>query len=262
MSWTHRISRHALYFAVTFLFLVPVRPAAADTIDTIVLRGHRLTLHLYGNRGAPPVLLSSGDGGWMHLGPHVAEVLGSHGYFVVGFDAKAYLESFTSATATLKPEDEPGDYRTLAEYAAKGGTRKPVLAGVSEGGGLSVLAATDPATRAVISGVLGLGLPDVNELGWRWRDSLIYVTHGVPKEPTFSAAALVGRVAPMPLAAIHSTTDEFVPVAEIERLMAGAREPKRLWIVPSSNHRFSDNLAEFDQRLLEALDWIGQHQPQ
>jgi hypothetical protein len=32
--------------------------------------------------------------------------------------------------------------------------------------------------------------------------------------------------------------------------------------VPSSNHRFSDNLAEFDQRLLEALDWIGQHQPQ
>src|SRR5262245_44803520 len=214
MSRTHRINRHALFIALASLLFCPVRPLAAETIDTIVLRGHRLTLHLYGNRGAPPVLLSSGDGGWMHLGPHVADVLSAHGYFVVAFDAKAYLESFTSGTAQLKPEDEPGDYRTLAEYAAHGATRKPVLAGVSEGGGLSVLAATDPATRAVISGVLGLGLPDVNELGWRWRDSLIYVTHGVPKEPTFSAAALVGRVAPLPLAAIHSTTDEFMPVRE------------------------------------------------
>ena len=45
---------------------------------------------------APPVIVSSGDGGWIHLGPHVAEVLAAKGFFVVGFDVKAYLESFTS----------------------------------------------------------------------------------------------------------------------------------------------------------------------
>jgi hypothetical protein len=28
---------------------------------------------------------------------------------------------------------------------------------------------TDPATKAVISGVIGLGLPDLSELGWRWK---------------------------------------------------------------------------------------------
>lgn len=134
--------------------------------------------------------------------------------------------------------------------------------GVSEGAGLSLLAATDPRTQAVISGVVGLGLPDVNELGWRWKDSIIYLTHGVPKEPTFSAAAIAGRVAPLPLAAIHSTTDEFVPVSQIEQLMRGAKEPKKLWIVSASNHRFSDNLAEFDRRLLEAVEWIKQNQPQ
>ena len=109
--------------------------------------------------------------------------------------------------------------------------------------------------------MIGLGLPDVNELGWRWKDSLIYLTHGVPKEPTFSAAAIAGQVSPLPLAAIHSTTDEFVPVGQIEQLMRGAKEPKKLWIVRSSNHRFSDNLAEFDRRLLEAIEWVKQNQP-
>ena len=34
------------------------------------------------------MIISSGDGGWIHLGPHVAEVLAAKGYFVVGFDAK------------------------------------------------------------------------------------------------------------------------------------------------------------------------------
>jgi type IV secretory pathway VirJ component len=236
-------------------------PAPAQTSDTVLVRGHRFTVRLYGTRGGPPVIVSSGDGGWLHLGPHVAEILAARGCFVVGFDAKAYLESFTSPTATLRAEDEPADYRVLVEYAARGSSSKPILVGVSEGAGLSLLAATDPATKAAIAGVLGLGMPDINELGWRWRDSVIYLTHGVPKEPTFSAAAIADKVAPLPLAAIHASSDEFVAVDEVRRLMAGAKEPKRLWVVPASNHRFSDNLGEFDRRLIDAIDWIRQNPP-
>ena len=149
--------------------------------------------------------MTSGDGGWIHLGPRVAEYLASQGFFVVGFDARAYLESFTSGQATLKPEDEPGDFKVLADWAAQGASRKPILIGVSEGAGLSLLAATDPATKTAIAGVIGLGLPNTNELGWRWKDAVIYLTHGVPNEPTFSTAALADRVSPLPLAAIHST---------------------------------------------------------
>jgi hypothetical protein len=63
---------------------------------------------------------------------------------------------------------------------------------------LSVLAATDPETKKQIAGVIGLGLPDMNELAWRWRDSLIYITHGLPNEPMFSAAAIIGRVSADP----------------------------------------------------------------
>ncbi len=231
--------------------------AAADPgTATITIRGKVLMLRLSGPADGDPVIVSSGDGGWIHLAPHVADVLSGRGYFVVGFDSRAYLSAFTSGAVTLSPGDEPGDFLALCEFAGRRTGRKPILVGVSEGAGLSVLAATDPKTRERVAGVVGLGLPDLNELGWRWRDALIYITKGVPNEPTFSAAALVDRLSPVPLAAIHSTHDEFVPLAEAQKLVARAKEPKRLWIVKASDHRFSDNEKEFDARLVEALDWI------
>lgn len=235
------------------------RTVPDQTVETVSIRGQVQRLRVYGERHGPPVIVSSGDGGWIHLAPHVAEVLAARGFFVVGFDARAYLEAFTSGESTLRPTDEPGDYQVLADFASHGAAGRPILIGVSEGAGLSVLAATDPRTRTSIAGVLALGLADLNELGWRWKDAVIYLTHGTPDEPTFSVAAIVDRVSPAPLAAIHSTQDEFVPLTEVERVFARARAPKRLWTVAASDHRFSDNLEEFDRRLLEAIGWIHQH---
>ena len=234
---------------------------SAQTRETLTMRGRPQSLRVYGARGGTPVIVSSGDGGWIHLAPHVAEVLAAQGFFVVGFDVKAYLEGFTSGTTTLRPEDEPGDYVVLADVAARGAKARPVLIGVSEGAGLSVLAATDPRVKAAIAGVIGLGLPDLNELGWRWKDSLIYLTHGMPNEPTFSASAIIDRMAPVPLGAIHSTQDEFVSLAQAQQVIDRAQEPKKLWIIKAMDHRFSDNLAEFDRCLLEAITWTTQHAP-
>jgi pimeloyl-ACP methyl ester carboxylesterase len=230
-------------------------------VETITIRGHEQVLHLYGTRSGKPVIVSSGDGGWIHLGPQVAEMLAAKGYFVVGFDAKAYLETFTSGTTTLRVEDEPGDYRTLIDFAARETGQKPILIGVSEGAGLSVLAATDPANKEAIAGVIGLGLCDLTELGWRWKDMVIYLTHGTPQEPTFSVRGIVDRVAPIPVAAIHSTRDEYVPLTEVQQVLESARQPKRLWIVTASNHRFSDNVPEFDRALLDAIAWITEVHP-
>jgi alpha-beta hydrolase superfamily lysophospholipase len=233
--------------------------AEPATHAVVTVRGHKLNLTLYGPPNGAPVIVSSGDGGWIHLGPHVAEVLAARGCFVVGLDVRGYLESFTAGKQTLQASDEPGDFRVLADFAARNSSRKPVLVGVSEGAGLSVMAAADPDTKSRIAGVLALGLPDINELGWRWSDAIIYVTHGVPKEPTFSTATFIANVSPVPLAAIHATHDEFVPLDEVQRVMAAAKEPKRLWVVPAADHRFSNNLAEFDRRLADALDWIAAH---
>ncbi len=241
--------------------VLAIGTAWSQTRQALVIRGHVQTIYLYGSPHGDPVVVSSGDGGWIHLGPHVAEFLGSRGFFVVGFDVRAYLSSFTSGQSTLRPEQEPSDYRVLSQFANQTTGKRPLLIGVSEGAGLSVLAATDPATKAEIAGVIGLGLPDFNELGWRWKDALIYLTHRAPDEPGFNASTIVQHVAPLPLAAIHSTHDEFVPLADVDRILKAAGDPKRSWIVEAADHRFSNNLDEFDRRLLEAIAWVKANAP-
>ena len=115
----------------------------------MTIRGQVQALHTYGTRGGTPVIVSSGDGGWIHLGPHIAETLAAHGFFVVGFDVKSYLSGFTSATGPLRPERRAGRLRGAGRLRARGGSSaKPVLIGVSEGAGLSVLAAADAACTA------------------------------------------------------------------------------------------------------------------
>ncbi|HEU5255111.1 MAG TPA: AcvB/VirJ family lysyl-phosphatidylglycerol hydrolase [Vicinamibacterales bacterium] len=235
--------------------------ASTQSQHRLMIRGHVQQLQLYGPADGTPVIVASGDGGWIHLGPHVAELLGARGFFVVGFDVKAYLAGFTTDSAALRAADEPGDFKALAAFASAATGRKPILIGVSEGAGLSVLAGADPETKAVLAGVVGLGLPDRNELGWRWKDSLIYLTHRPANEPGFNAATVVTGVAPLPLALLQSTHDEFVPLAETQRIFAQASEPKRLWVIDAVNHRFSNNLPEFDGRLMEAVAWVQHNQP-
>jgi fermentation-respiration switch protein FrsA (DUF1100 family) len=245
--------------AATLLTAAAVEAASsgpASRTELFSIRGVPQTLHLYGARGGPVAVVTSGDGGWVHLGPEVATFLEREGYFVVGFDAKAYLSSFTSKSGSLSVEDVPRDYAVLVAYAAGAGPGRPLLVGVSEGAGLSVLAATAPDLQPHVAGVLALGLPDKNELAWHFRDSMIYLTKRTPDEPLFSARERVGRVAPVPLAAIHSTHDEFVALPEIQGILAQAREPKRLWVIEAANHRFSDNQPELQLRLKEAIAWI------
>lgn len=240
----------------TFVLSTLLASAASPRTETLAIRGRQETLHTYGTRGGPLALVASGDGGWVHLAPHVAELLAASGYFVVGLDSKAYLSSFTRNGTTLSTTDVPGDFAALLDHAANGASSHAFLVGISEGAGLSVLAATDAAIKRRVDGIVAVGLPDRNELGWRLRDSIIYVTKGVPNEPLFSAADIIERVAPLPVAAIHSTRDEFVPVAEIERIMQRARDPKRLSLVDAANHRFEGGEAELDRKLLDTMQWI------
>jgi type IV secretory pathway VirJ component len=253
-----KVSMRTVVFA-TSLLLSGMAGAASSGTETLAIRGQEQSLRTYGRRGGPVAVVASGDGGWVHLGPDVAEFLSGQGYFVVGFDSKAYLSSFTRGGTTLTTHDVPVDFAALVDYASKGAS-PPILVGVSEGAALAVLAATNDATRSKLAGVIGLGLPDQAELGWRFRDSVIYVTKGVPKEPLFSTADIVGNVAPLPVVAIHSTRDEFVGVDEVKRVMNRAREPKQLWFIEASDHRFSGKEADLHQKLLDAIAWIKARQ--
>ena len=56
---------------------------------------------------------------------------------------------------------------------------------------------------------------------------------------------------------MHSTHDEFVPLDEVEALVALPGGPRKLWVIEAADHRFSDNLAELHRRLLEAIEWTA-----
>jgi len=92
-----------LAFATFGMLLLAGRAApdaSPQTLHHLTIRGHVQQLQLYGPTDGIPVIVASGDGGWIHLGVHVAEALAARGYFVVGFDARAYLRSFTTSEAT------------------------------------------------------------------------------------------------------------------------------------------------------------------
>jgi hypothetical protein len=233
-----------------------VSTASGESQQTISIRGKEQQLHLLGPQNGVPIILTSGDLGWAGLVVHVAELLSERGYCVIGLSSKAYLGSFTTKNSALNPRDVPGDFEVLINFAAGLTSSKPILAGVSEGAGLSVLAATEPAIKQKIQGILGLGLPDQNELGWKWADFTIWVTKEAPDEPSFMVEDIIAKVSPVPLAEIHSTHDEFLPLEKAKLMFAMAGEPKRMWVIEASNHRFSDNRDELDRRIIEALEWI------
>ena len=229
---------------------------AALALSTVILHGHPQRLHLYGPVTGRPVIVASGDGGWVHLAPHLAEQLAARGWRVTGFDAKAYLSGGSSNGAALDVKDVQRDFGMLIELASESAS-KPLLVGVSEGAGLSVLAAADPKIKDHISGVVTFGLGDLNELGWHWRDSIIYLTKGIPSEPLFHASEFIPHVSSAPLALVWSTHDEFVSSTDQDRLAALARPPRRVWKVRASDHRFSDNAAELDTTLMDVIEWIS-----
>jgi len=243
-----------LFCAIIFMSLGSSNgfPQAASILN---LRGKTQTLRLYGSQGLP-IILSSGDLGWAGLVTQVAEALSAKGYHVFGFDSRLYLSSFTSKNSALSPQDVQQDFKSLVEFVQRQSGFKPVLAGVSEGAALSVLAATDAGVKQAIMGVLALGLTNQNELGWRWRDCTIWLTKKVPNEPTFAVEDIIAQVSPIPLAEIHSTHDEFLSLEKAKDLLDHAREPKKMWSIESVNHRFSQNRAELNRIMLEALEWI------
>ena len=183
----------------------------------VLLHGRAYPLHRSGPASLHVALVSSGDGGWIHLAPHIADVLAGWGWTVLGFDTRDYLSGGNGAGGALTPADIARDYGALIGQALPSGTAV-TLVGVSEGAGLSVIAAADPSVKPHVDGVVAIGLGDRNELAWHWADSVIYITKGVPNEPLFHASGYVPRVAPVPLAFVQSTRDEFVPPAEADWL--------------------------------------------
>jgi dienelactone hydrolase len=234
--------------------------AAGPRSVRFTIRGAALTFYVFrpnSPKADPPaVIVVSGDGGWHGLIVEVAQYLAARGHTVVGVDSKAYLESLSKPKA-LEPAQVTRDFGSIAQFAKEqSGSRTIIFVGWSEGGGLAVLGGLDPTLRADLRGVVAIGLPELNELAWRWSDAVIYVTHKVPNEPTFNSKDYVGRLAPVPLMTIQSTHDEFVPLETAREIFARAQEPKQFALIEAESHHFGGQLPAFWQALDRAFAWF------
>lgn len=252
--------------AILGLFALSIMPllACASFAQTagrnvVAIRGHAVDVYYCpatSTRLNHKVLFAPGDGGWRGWAVVVAQQMASWGYDVYGVDTKEYLSAFTGGTR-LEESDVMSDFHEVIRWINKGTNERVTLVGWSAGAGLSVLASASKENRGSLNGLITFGLPDINILGWCWKDALTYVTGSRPNEPTFRASGYMARIAPLPYVMIESTHDEYVPVEEAKSLASLAKEPKRLAIIEASNHRFDGNAAEFYRTLRDGLRWMN-----
>ncbi len=232
---------------------------AGYRVESVDMRGKIQSLAVYdpapGMAHLIQVIVTSGDLGWVGLSVEVAESARARGYRVVGFNARAYLASFTGKNLELKPTDVPGDYAVLLDWAARSGPGAAVLVGISEGAGLEVLAVGQGGAVARCKGIVALGLPERTSLGWHWTDFPMWITKKDPKEPMAETRPCMSRLK-VPLVMIHSTHDEWDPIERVKTLFALAPEPKRFIPVDAANHRFSDKTPQVLDHVAASLRWI------
>ncbi|MDE3155575.1 MAG: alpha/beta hydrolase [Acidobacteriota bacterium] len=245
-----------------------LHPAAAQVQETHLAfpaRGKQVNLTIYRPAGTPKgtIIMGSGDVGWVGLAVDLSKFLAPEGYVVVGLNVRQYLSAFTGAGTHLTPAQAQQDFHDMAAFLeARSLLPSPVIvAGVSEGAALAVLAAAAPANHDWINGVLTMGLPAEAEIAWRWSDFTSWLTKSNAREPSFAPGDYIADVSPLPLWMIQSTKDEYVPKADYEMFRAKAKEPSRLILIDAANHRFTDKRSELRDQVLAGLTWMQEHQP-
>jgi fermentation-respiration switch protein FrsA (DUF1100 family) len=106
-----------------------------------------------------------------------------------------------------------------------------------------------------LAGLLAIGLPATNVLGWRISDTLTWITKRLPDEPKFQSAAYMAKIG-TPFYMIHASSDEYTDVNTAKELFNAVKQPKQFVVVNARNHRFGGGREEFYQRLDEGLRWI------
>ena len=243
--------------------LTRAHPLPPPGKNALIIRGQPQDVYFYPAQGvpanAPKVLFLCGDGGWEGLSLSIAAEMAKAGYDVYGFDTKRYLESFTTDNGALKDTDVQQDLDQVAKWMQTRWRERVTLVGQSEGAGLAVIAAADPNTQDVFSGVITLGLSTTAELGWSFRDDVTYITHADPNEPMVRATDYLPKIAPLPFCMIQSSVDQFITKQEVDALFTAAQQPKVYKVVQAQNHSFDGNPGGFVQALREGLAWVNQN---
>ena len=200
------------------------------------------------DRGLPPVLLVSGEGGWRRFDQSLAGHFRDAGHWVGGMDSLKYF---------WHPQDDrqalAGDVRAYARELARAAGRPEesalILAGFSFGADLAPWIAGAGGWGDRIAGLVMLGPDEVGSLQFR-----VLEVFGVDqKDHVFPVAEALASSKGIPLLFIHGGND---PHSDAPPLFEKAPEPKRLLTVPGSDHHFSGHEEDLRKALGEGLAWL------
>ena len=218
----------------------------------VTIRGQHFIVHFYrpqGDKPATPAIYACGDGGWRGLAPRTGEQLAHMGFAVAGIDSKIFLREFSSLKNPLTITQLARDYADIAAalriYAKVDRTTPVYVYGWSLGAGFAIAVGSDEQTRANWAGVISIGLPKQNQLVSGLGANHANLNSENNALYGFRSEELVGRIAPVPLVMIQSTSDTASPQKVGNALFAGARDPKKYVLIKASNHRFSGAREEF-----------------
>jgi dienelactone hydrolase len=237
-------------------------PDVVSEDRNVVVRGHPFLVHFYrhqGDKPGIPAIYACGDGGWRGLAPRTGQELAHLGFAVAGIDSKVYLREFSSAKAPLTIEQLAHDYADLAvalrDYAKVGSTAPVYVYGWSLGAGFAIAVGSDLQTRANWAGIVSIGLPKQNQLVSGLGANHASLSDG-SSPYAFRSEDVMGRIAPVPLVMIQSTSDTASPPKVGNALFATAKDPKKYVLIKASNHRFSGAREEFYAALGNAVMWM------
>ena len=249
---------HGFYYHVTHEELS--HEVKHSTFQANIRSGPPLNLQLYRQENAASqslVLFTSGDGGWSPFCADIAAHIAASGITVVGIDAKEYLVNFASPQKPISIEQLTRDYDAIARvaFAQPGIENKTplVLAGWSLGAGYSVIVASQPEFSLPVNRVVAISLPMYGELAWKPTDSIIYLTHGTPREKVFEAQQYLKKLTRTPIVFVNATNDDNAPFREAQSLYEATPGAKRFYAVKASGHHFEGGLTEFYQDLDKGL---------
>ena len=109
------------------------------------------------------ILFAAGDAGCRGFAVAIAEQLAQGGYDTYCLDVLRYLKSFTGKEV-LTTEQIASDFNQIARWIEQKDHQPILLVGWSEGAGLDLAAAANPANQIVFDGIVAIGVPEDNIL--------------------------------------------------------------------------------------------------
>lgn len=242
---------------VAILWLGSAAPAVPDRV--VDLNAHKLRLH-FANPSPlddlPLIVYATGDGGWHRKDLATYKEIAALGYPVVGFDAHDYVTHLGPSEWTT-PSALAADYAEIIAAAKEAlhlrSDCRVLLAGVSRGAGLAVVAAGDPVLRSSLVGVVAVALTREEEYVKRVRRFRRRDGNGPEMVEMYN---YLPRLGPLPVTVVQSTRDSYVPAAEARDLF-GPDTPYR-WLQPveSRNHSFGGGRPQLYAAIARGVGWI------